>query len=152
MSIKSTALMASLLLILSSPVWADYSAPGADADDEIETAIAQTQMAPLLDFDRIKLPALSEEDAESSSSKSLLNIQERVQEALENQEITGLSPSWVSSSLIEDYKALELAKRIEFSPMGISKKNPSWLTRIEEALKKMGSPYESDFWSAHMLH
>jgi hypothetical protein len=152
MSIKSTALMASLLLILSNPVWADYSSPGADADDEIEAAIAKAQMAPLLDFDSMKPLALPEGDVKHSSSQNMLDLQKEVQEVLEGQGTTGLSTSWVSSSLIEEYKTLKLAERVGFSSAGISKKSTSWLAKIEEALKKMGSPYESDFWSAHMFH
>lgn len=157
MSIKSIMLITSLFLIFSAQndhIGA-YPSPDSDVDDEIQAAQSTHDMAPLLDPDHTKSPLLVE--AEQPSSKKLfMRVQERVLEALENQDITGLvAPSLISESLVNEYDILKLANRIGFSLVGTENilklrntlKESSFIEKVEKALDKIEPFYQAYFWN-----
>ncbi len=165
MSIKSTLLLAGLLLILNShnaPIGAQYTSD-INADDEFEKAQTRSNMRPL--FDHKKATSLSEETIQAHTN----NLPMKVQDALKVQDITNLlMPSLELNTLIDAYNILQLANRVgfsrtekdwslknELSPVDAKKASklrttlnePSFIEKIEKALVKMDPYLQSYHWN-----
>lgn|GEM_PF-2681025 len=133
MSIKSVLLFTSFLVVLSTPVWADYSS--TSGEDDIEAAQSMKAMRPLLDLDQAKIP-LSEFEAESPMSGVMRNYIVMTQEALDKEEIPGLKgTSFMLTELENEIITTQLSKRVQFSPSEGSEEE-SWIQTVGKILEK----------------
>jgi hypothetical protein len=149
MSIKSiTFFLASLCVVLniqSSPIRADYTSPGIDADDDVDAAIATMDMRPLLG-DRENSPIILEKE-DPSSVIFRMEMPEEVEKFLQDQNIMenflgSFMAPYSMGDIIEGYETLTFAQKIGFLSDGIKEirektkmlENQSKLEQIENAL------------------
>ena len=146
MSAKSILLISSLLIILSSQntiVWAGYSSPSIAEEDEIEAAQSMKSMRSLLDLDYAAVPL-----SEVESPSPMTNFTWMTEEALDKQEIPGLSSaSFLTTDLQDEISSYQLSRRVGFTPstgaaeeIRDSLKKESWIESIEKYLEKL-APY-----------